>query len=97
MLTCRDSQARVEVVDDGEDGRLPLEGYPIRGNETHQRQEDDERGTQPIDVLVPVAPCHGLLRDVRLLGVVLVGRPQRLVVGGAIRYALGHARGSRRR
>lgn len=59
----------MEVVGQGEDGGAELEGHPVRGDEAHERHDDDEVRVDPVDVLPPVAPRHGRLRDVWLLGI----------------------------
>lgn len=84
MVASCDAHASVEVVDDGEDGGGELQRHPVGGDEAGQRDEDDEDGVEPVDVLVPVAPGHGQVGNVHLLGIVLGVRPQRHIVGCAI-------------
>jgi len=67
MVTGGNAQAGVEVVEDSEGGGLEAERRQIGTDATHQRDEDDEIGIQPVDVFVPVAPCYGIFGDVRLL------------------------------
>lgn len=57
---------------------------PVGRDEAGQRDEDDEDGVEPVDVLVPVAPGHGLVGDMDLLGVVLGAGSQRHIVGCAV-------------
>lgn len=83
-LTSGDTEASVEVVDHGEDGGVELHGDPVRRDEAHERHDDDEVGVDPVDVLVPVAPCHGGLGNVRLLHIVALG-PQGDVLGRPVR------------
>lgn len=62
-----DAEPGVEVEKDSEYGCLQIQGGEVGADAAHERDEDDEVGAQPIDVLVPVAPCYGILGDVRLL------------------------------
>ena len=61
MVAGSDTEASVEVVDDGEDGRVEAKRNPVGGDEASQGDEDDEDGVEPVDVLVPVGPGHGQL------------------------------------
>lgn len=83
-----DAEPGVEVEENSEHGRLQIQGGEVGADAAHERDEDDEVGAQPIDVLVPVAPCYGIFGDVRLLQVILAG-PQRLVVLGAVVNGIG--------
>lgn len=68
--TSCDAEAGEEVVEDGEDGRLGLQRRPVGLDAAVERDSDDERHIEPVDVLVPVGLGDGLLGDVRPLGVV---------------------------
>jgi len=59
-----DSEAGKEVVDHRKNGRLELERDPERRDHSSKRNEDDEVGVQPVDVLIPVLQCYRLVRDV---------------------------------
>lgn len=61
-----------------------MQRHPVGGDKAGQRDEDDEDGVEPVDVLVPVAPGHGQVGNVHLLGIVLGAGPQRHIVGCAI-------------
>lgn len=65
-------------------------------SQSNQGNEDDESGTEPVDVLIPVLHGHGLLGDVRFFKIVL-GAPERLVLGGSIRECRSLQGGCRRR
>ena len=69
MVASCDTEAGVEVVDDGEDGGLEVERYPVAGHEAQDGDNDDEGGVQPVDLLVPVAPGRWLVGNVNLLGI----------------------------
>lgn len=85
-LTSSDSKAGVEVVDDGEQSRLPLEGHPVGRDEAKNGNEDDEGGVEPVHMLMPVGPGHWRVGDVNLLLVDTgPGLAERLVLCGAIR------------
>ncbi|KAH6702518.1 hypothetical protein EV126DRAFT_228558 [Verticillium dahliae] len=68
-LTCCDTQTSVEVVNDREDSRLPLERNPVGRDEANGGNDEDEKCVEPVDVKPPVTPSNGLAGDVRLLGV----------------------------
>ena len=50
MLT--DSETGKVVVNDREDESLGLERHPVGRDETGERNEDDEGGVEPVDMLV---------------------------------------------
>lgn len=90
VVTSGDAKTGVEVVDDAEDGGVELEGNPVRGDETHHGDNDDEGGVEPVHMLVPVAPCYGGLRDVSGVDIFLrPSAPEGDIVGGAIREGGG--------
>lgn len=60
----------MEVVEDGKENRVQLGPDPVREDAADERDDDDQRAVEPVDVLVPVLEGHGLLGDVRLLDVV---------------------------
>lgn len=74
---------KTKHTDNSPDGGLELERDPVGGNEADGGNDQDERGAEPVDVLVPVLPGHGQLGNVRLLGVV-VGFTERNVFGSAV-------------
>ena len=78
----------MEVVKDGKCQGLVLKGNPVRGNQSTQRDQENEGGVQPVDVLVPILHGYGQLRYVWFPQVVLL-RPDGLVVSGAIGEGLG--------
>lgn len=99
QLTSSDAETRVEVVDDGKDGGIEVQRHPVGGDEANDGDNDDEKGVEPVDVLVPVAPGHGGIGNVHLF-VPGASTAERLIVGGAIGKGLslrllGH--GGRRR
>lgn len=75
--------ASTKLTNDGPDGSLELERDPVGGNEADGGNDEDEGSAEPVDVLVPVLPGHGQLRDMRLLGVV-VSLAEWDVLGGAV-------------
>lgn len=83
-----DTETGIEIVEDGKESGLELEGNPVCAHQADQRNEDDESGVKPVNMLVPVTPGDWELGDMGLLQVVL-GRPQRLVVIGAVREGRG--------
>lgn len=85
MLTSCDAETGVEVVENGESERLHSEWYPVRANEAEHGHANDKECVEPVDMLVPVAPCDGELGDVWLPRVeLLVGVSKGNVVGGTI-------------
>ena len=94
MLTGRDTKTGVEVVDNGEDGGIRVKGSEVGSDEAQQRNNDNEYGVEPVDMLVPVGHGHGRVRNVHLARVLLPG-PQGLVVGRPVRERRGGG-GSRR-
>lgn len=69
-----------------------MEANPVHGDKANQRDEDNERGVQPVDMLVPVTPSDGLVSDVHLLEVGWSSGAKRLVVGCAIGESLSLGR-----
>jgi hypothetical protein len=85
MVTGSDTETSVEVVKACPEGSVELERNPVGGDEADDRDDDDEGGVEPVDMLGPVLPCHGHIRDVRLLNVKLGRvRSQRHIVSGAV-------------
>ena len=64
--TCSDTEPGHEVVQNGPDGRLPVQRRPESHDAAHHGKKDDEGDVEPVDVLVPVGPGQGSLGDVRL-------------------------------
>lgn len=95
MVAGGDSQTRVEVKEYGECCSLPVQRGEVSSDAAHKRDEEDEVGVQPVDVLVPVAPCYGILGDVGLLQIIVLGS-QRLVLAGSIRDTVGCCNNGRR-
>jgi hypothetical protein len=76
----------VDVVEDSPESGLQLERNPVGGDEAHQGNENNKCCVEPVDVLGPVAPGHGSVGDVRLVGVLLSSAgSERDIVLGAIR------------
>lgn len=71
VVASGDTKTSVEVVDDSPDCGLPLEGSPVSLNTAESWDTEDQEDIEPVDVLVPVRPRHGLICDVWLLRVVL--------------------------
>lgn len=90
MVARCDTEPGVEVIENSERGRLQGQRGEVGADAAHERNDDDEVGAQPIDVLVPVAPCYGIFGDVRLLQIILAGS-QRLVVLGAVERGIGNS------
>lgn len=97
-LTSSDTETSVEVVENGPDSGIVLEGNEVGRDETAKRNDDDEGGVEPVDVEVDVLPSHRSVGDVHLLGIILGAGSERLVVGGAVREVRGRLgrRGRRR-
>lgn len=74
-----------------------MQRHPVSGNEANDGDDDDKSGAKPVDVLVPVLPGHGQLRDVRLLGVEATRLAEGLVVGRSIGKGRSHLRSGCRR
>ena len=68
-LTCGDTETSEEVIDDGPDSSLDLQGHPKGLDTAVHGDTDDEEDVQPVDMLVPVAACHDSVGNVDLLGV----------------------------
>lgn len=76
----------MDVVEDSPESSLKLERNPVGGDEAHQRNKHNKCCVEPVDVLRPVAPSHGSVGDVRLVGVLLgAAGSERDIVLGAIR------------
>lgn len=86
----------MEVIENSEERRLHGQGDPVSGDHAHGGDDQDESGVEPVDMLVPVRPGHGLLSNVWLAGVVLLAA-RRLVIGRAIGEVLDLGRASGRR
>lgn len=84
VVAGRDAETSVEVVDDGEDGRVEVKRDKVGSDEAGDGQEHNKSGVEPVDLLVPVRPGHGQLRDVHLGRVVLGSGTHGLVVGSAV-------------
>jgi hypothetical protein len=69
-LTGSDTETSHEVVGKRPDCRLPLKRSPVCHDHTVQRDANDHDNIEPVDVLVPIGSSHGLLGDMRLLGVI---------------------------
>ena len=65
VVATGDAEAGEEVVDDGKEGGLPLDGGEAGTDEAHDGNEDDEGDIEPVDMLVPIPPGHGRVGDVR--------------------------------
>lgn len=68
LVTSCDAEASVEVVNHRKDGRGTVQRIEVGGNEPHEWDDDDEEDAEPVDVLMPVAPGHGHVADMRSLG-----------------------------
>lgn len=76
----------MDIVKDGPESGLELKRNPVGGDEAHQGNKNNKCCVEPVDVLGPVAPGHGSIGDVRLVGVLLGGAgSERDIVLGAIR------------
>ena len=65
MTTGKGQPAR--TVHKGKNARLPLERHIESGDAAGQRNADDEKDVQPVNVQRPIPCCHARLGDVRLL------------------------------
>lgn len=79
-LTCCDTEASIDVVDGREHEGWSTKRHPLRDNQSHQWQNDDESGIQPVNMAIPVAPCHWQIRDVHVGNTRLATPSQRLEV-----------------
>lgn len=90
MVTSSDAETSVNVVEDSPESSLELERNPVGGDESGQGNEDNQRGVEPVDVLRPVAPGHGSIGNMDLVGILLgTASAERNIVLGAIREWLG--------
>lgn len=71
VIACRDAHSGHEVVNDGPEGGLPVQGRPVGGDAPIEGNADDEDDIEPVDVLIPVLACHRQVGDVWFLGVML--------------------------
>lgn len=92
QLTGCDTKTSHEIICNCPDGRLQLEWCPVCRNETVDGKPNNEGDVQPVDMLVPVGFRNWLLRDVRLLGIVLLAsRLKRFGhAGWRLLYLRGH-------
>ena len=65
--TSGNTQAGIEVVENGEERSVGVQGHEIGPDEAIEGNDDDKEGVQPVDVLEPVGPSEGLVADVRRL------------------------------
>jgi len=72
VITSCDSQTSHEIIRNRPGCSLPMQWCPVCGNETVDRQANDEGDIEPVDVLEPVGFRDGLFGDVRFLGIVLL-------------------------
>ena len=70
LRTCGDAECSGKVVCHGPNRGLELESYPECLDAAVQRNANDQRHVEPVDMLVPVRPGHRSLCDVCLLGVI---------------------------
>jgi hypothetical protein len=90
VVTSSDAETSVNIVEDSPKGSLELKRNPIGGDEAGQGNEDNQRGIEPVDVLRPVAPGHGSIGNMDLIGILLgTASAERNIVLGAIREWLG--------
>jgi len=69
-LTSCDTQASGEVINNREQCCLEVHRRPEGSDAAHQRYTHDESDVEPVDMFVPVLLRHGLVCDVRFLGIV---------------------------
>lgn len=68
VIACCDAETGPKVVDEG-----PEEGWAVKGGgegeeEAEEGEEDDGGCVDPVYVMVPVAPGHGLVADMWFFG-----------------------------
>lgn len=67
MIARGDSKRGVEVVHSSKDSSIGVQRRRGRPKEAQDRDNDDEKDIQPIEMLVPVPPRDGHLTDMRRL------------------------------
>ena len=64
VRTCSNAQPGIKEVYRGKDGRSTMKWVEVGRHKGHERDDDDERGAEPVDVLVPILPSDGHLGNV---------------------------------
>lgn len=87
-LTSSNTETSVEVVHQSPDGSVQTNRDPVGGDDADERDDENECGVEPVDVLVHVTPGHGSFGDMDLGSGVLAASTERNIVLRAVKEGL---------